>query len=55
MSNLSIEIYGMARRGIKPEINALSTLMFTTVLILIILANRKDSIIRNTVNRSEID
>ncbi|MDY4129451.1 MAG: ABC transporter permease [Peptostreptococcus porci] len=55
VSNLSIEIYGMARRGIKPEINALSTLMFTTVLILIILANRKDSIIRNTVNRSEID
>lgn len=55
VSNLSIEIYGMARRGIKPEINALSTLMFTTVLILLILANRKDSIIRNQVNRSDMD
>ena len=30
VSNLSIEIYGMARRGIKPEINALSTIMFTS-------------------------
>ena len=45
VSNLSIEIYGMARRGIKPEINALSTLMFTMVLgILLILANKKESI-----------
>ena len=32
VTNLSIEIYSMARRGIKPEINALSTLMFITVL-----------------------
>lgn len=55
VSNLSIEIYGMARRGIKPEINALSTLMFTTVLILLILANRKDSLIKNNTNTSELD
>ena len=48
VSNLSIEIYGMARRGIKPEINALSSLMFLTVLVLLILANRKDSIIKNS-------
>lgn len=54
VSNLSIEIYGMARRGIKPEINALSTLMFTTVLILLILANRKDSIIKNASARDNI-
>lgn len=51
VSNLSIEIYGMARRGIKPEINALSTLMFATVLILLFLANKKDSIIKNEANR----
>ncbi|MDR1774505.1 MAG: ABC transporter permease [Clostridioides sp.] len=43
VTNLSIEIYGMARRGIKPEINALSTLMFVTVLILLFLSNRKRS------------
>lgn len=42
VSNLSIEIFSMARRGIKPEINALSTLMFITVLSLLLLVNRKD-------------
>ena len=40
VSNLSIEIYTMARRGIKPSINALSTLMFITVLGLLLLVNR---------------
>lgn len=40
VSNLSIEIFSMARRGIKPSINALSTLMFVTVLILLLLVNR---------------
>ncbi|MDZ7548078.1 ABC transporter permease, partial [Clostridium perfringens] len=42
VTNLSIEIYSMARRGIKPEINALSTLMFVTVLTLLLIANRKE-------------
>ena len=41
VTNLSIEIYSMARRGIKPENNALSTIMFLTVLILHLIANRK--------------
>lgn len=40
VSNLSIEIYSMTRRGIRPEINALSTIMFVVVLILLILSNR---------------
>lgn len=39
VTNLSIEIYSMTRRGISPEINALSTLMFITVLILLIASN----------------
>lgn len=39
VSNLSIEIYSMARRGLSPEINALSTLMFITIFILLFLAN----------------
>ncbi|MGL5327831.1 MAG: ABC transporter permease [Peptostreptococcaceae bacterium] len=43
VSNLSIEIYSMARRGIKPEINALSTIMFVVVLILLLLSNRSSS------------
>lgn len=42
VSNLSIQIYSMARKGIKPEINALSTLMFVTVLILLLIVNRKE-------------
>lgn len=40
VSNLSIEIYSMTRRGIRPEINALSTIMFIVVLMLLILSNR---------------
>lgn len=39
VSNLSIEIYSMTRRGISPEINALSTIMFIVVLALLILSN----------------
>lgn len=39
VSNLSIEIYSMTRRGISPEINALSTIMFIVVLVLLILSN----------------
>ena len=44
VTNLSIEIYSMARRGIKPEINALSTLMFITVLALLLIVNKKQSL-----------
>lgn len=44
VTNLSIEIYSMARRGVSPEINALSTLMFIAILILLFLANGKDII-----------
>lgn len=40
VSNLSIEIYSMTRRGIRPEINALSTIMFVVVLVLLILSNK---------------
>lgn len=41
VSNLSITIYSMARRGINPKINALSTLMFITVLILLLVVNKR--------------
>lgn len=39
VSNLSITIYTMAKRGIKPEINALSTIMFTVIFIILVIAN----------------
>ena len=39
VSNLSITIYSMARTGVKPTINALSTLMFAGVLLLLFIIN----------------
>ncbi|MCL1913972.1 MAG: ABC transporter permease [Eubacteriaceae bacterium] len=39
VSNLSIFIYSAARRGISPEVNALSTLMVLCVSILLVVAN----------------
>lgn len=49
VTNLSIEIYSMARRGINPKINALSTLMFTVVMILLLVVNKKSA--SNTVKK----
>lgn len=40
-SNLSITIYSMTRRGINPIINALSTLMFVALLILLLIINKR--------------
>lgn len=37
--NLSVTIYAMVKRRVTPEINALSTLMFGAVLILLVLVN----------------
>ncbi len=41
IDTLSTKIYAEVRKGIKPEIYALSTLMFATVFIVLILINRK--------------
>ena len=41
ISTLSITIYSMARRGINPTINALSTLMFLVTLSLLLIINFK--------------
>lgn len=43
VTNLSIVIYSMARRGINPRINALSTLMFLSVLLLLLIVNKRSS------------
>ncbi len=37
--NLSVTIYSMTKKPITPEINALSTLMFGTVLVLLVVVN----------------
>lgn len=41
VSNLSITIFAMSRRGINPTINALSTLMFIGLLILLLVINKR--------------
>jgi ABC-type spermidine/putrescine transport system, permease component II len=43
INTLSTKIYTEVRKGIKPEIYALSTLMFVTVLVLLIIINRKNA------------
>ncbi len=43
VSTLSITVFAMARRGINPKINALSTLMFIAVLVLLLIINRRTS------------
>jgi spermidine/putrescine transport system permease protein len=44
VTNLSIEIYSMARRGISPTINALSSLMLVVVLGLLLIINKRTTI-----------
>jgi len=39
VTTLSISIFSMARKGIKPEINALSSLMFISIFILLTIVN----------------
>lgn len=51
VSNLSITIYSMARRGINPKINALSTIMFITVLLLLVIVNKRMSRADNTTGK----
>lgn len=51
VSTLSITIYSMARRGINPKINALSTLMFVSVLTLLIIVNLMMSKQKNTKSK----
>ena len=43
VSTLSVTIYSMARKGIKPEINALSAIMFVTVLVLLLVINFRNN------------
>jgi len=40
VTNLSIEVYAMARRGIRPTVNALATLMVVVVFITVLVANQ---------------
>lgn len=56
VTNLSIVIYSMARRGVRPTINALSTIMLTAVLLLMILINKRSNGIEKSkkIRKSEV-
>lgn len=41
VTTLPITIYAMAKRGINPKINAISTIMFIVVLILLVIINNR--------------
>ena len=43
VSNLSIYVYSMAKRGLNPKINALSTIMFIAVICLLFIVNKRTS------------
>lgn len=43
VSNLSITIYSMARKGINPSINAMSTIMFVSLIVLLLIINKRSS------------
>ena len=42
--NLSMIVYSAARRGVEPTMYALSTLMFLTILVLLLIVNRRSSL-----------
>ena len=50
VQNLSILIYTMTKRGIKPEINALSALMFLVVLLMLFITNFRQVKSKNESN-----
>ena len=55
VNNLSVLIYSMTRLGINPKINALSSLMFICVLLLLYLVNKRDLILNKDKNSAGED
>jgi spermidine/putrescine transport system permease protein len=43
VTNLSITVFSRARKGVNPTINAVSTLMFLAVLVLLVIVNMRVS------------
>lgn len=43
VTNLSIEIYNMSRKGVRPTVNALSTIMFVVIITLLLVVNIKQT------------
>ncbi len=54
VQNLSITIYTMAKRGISPKVNALSTIIFVVVLGMLIIVNLPNLRQKNAQTKKEI-
>ena len=50
-STLAMTIYGMTKKRITPEINAISTLLFVTVLLLLIVKNVREAQMENQMKK----
>ena len=50
-STLAMTIYGMTKKRVSPQINAVSTLLFTTVLILLVIINVREASMERRVDR----
>jgi spermidine/putrescine transport system permease protein len=48
VQNLSMYVFSAARRGIHPSINALSAIMFVSVLLLLVFINSRSSLVGRT-------
>jgi len=47
-STLAMTIYGMTKKRVTPEINAISTLLFVTVLLLLVIVNLRETRLERT-------
>lgn len=54
INTLSTKIYAETRKGVKPEIYALSTLLFISVLVLLIIINRRNDSLEKKRNASSL-
>ena len=50
-STLAMTIYGMTKKRVSPEINAISTLLFATVLLLLVIVNVREARAERAVKR----
>ena len=53
LQTLPITIYSMTRKRVSPEINALSTIIFFIVLLILLYVNRKDAIAEKRTKKSK--
>lgn len=51
VNTLSVHIYNMAKKGVTPSINALSTIMFVVVMLLLLVINKRSE--KETVENNE--